>query len=262
MGSLTPAPAAPANRASRSGAAIHVVGAACWVATILWAVRMDMGLWGMPGTMGMSFPSFVGMWALMMAAMMLSAMAPLALLYERTITDHRARGQRCDPVMVRRDEGVAHVLARQVGVQNQPLGLQHRHVLHRVHCDVDAAAQQRLLDLADGLGLTAYAVLGAAKALSYGIPPIPAVLMGVVTGTVGGIIRDVIAGRPSILMRPELYVTAAALSAALAVIGEILDLPRVPVWISASVAGYALRAAAIQWQLALPAYRDRDSERA
>ncbi len=90
MGSLTPAPAAPANRASRSGAAIHVVGAACWVATILWAVRMDMGLWGMPGTMGMSFPSFVGMWALMMAAMMLSAMAPLALLYERTITDHRA----------------------------------------------------------------------------------------------------------------------------------------------------------------------------
>lgn len=118
----------------------------------------------------------------------------------------------------------------------------------------------RLLDLADGLGLTAYAVLGAAKALSYGIPPIPAVLMGVVTGTVGGIIRDVIAGRPSILMRPELYVTAAALSAALAVIGEILDLPRVPVWIFASVAGYALRAAAIQWQLALPAYRDRDND--
>ena len=50
-----------------------------------------------------------------------------------------------------------------------------------------------------------------------------------------------------------------SLSAALAVIGEILDLPRVPVWISASVAGYALRAAAIQWQLALPAYHDRDS---
>ena len=118
----------------------------------------------------------------------------------------------------------------------------------------------RLLDLAVGLGLTAYAVRGAAKALSYGIPPIPAGLMGVVTGTGGGIIRDVIAGRPSILMRPELYVTAAALSAALAVIGEILDLPRVPVWIFASVAGYALRAAAIQWQLALPAYRDRDND--
>ena len=52
----------------------------------------------------------------------------------------------------------------------------------------------KLLDFADGLGLTAYAVIGAAKALSYGVPPIPAILMGVVTGTVGGIIRDMIAG--------------------------------------------------------------------
>lgn len=115
----------------------------------------------------------------------------------------------------------------------------------------------RLLDLADGLGLTAYAVLGAAKALSYGVPPVPAVLMGVVTGTVGGIIRDVIAGRPSIIMRPELYVTAAALSATLGVIGELIALPRALVWVVATAAGYALRAAAIQWQLALPAYRER-----
>ncbi|HAN89816.1 MAG TPA: hypothetical protein DCQ48_10835, partial [Erythrobacter sp.] len=53
---------------------------------------------------------------------------------------------------------------------------------------------------------------GAAKALEYGIPPVTAALMGVITGCVGGIIRDVVAGRPSILMRPELYVTAAALS--------------------------------------------------
>lgn len=114
----------------------------------------------------------------------------------------------------------------------------------------------KLLDLADGLGLTAYAVIGSAKALSYGVPPIPAILMGVVTGTVGGIIRDVIAGRPSILMRPELYVTAAALSATLAVIGETVTLPRSWVWGIATAAGYALRAAAIKWNLALPQYRD------
>ena len=114
----------------------------------------------------------------------------------------------------------------------------------------------KLLDFADGLGLTAYAVIGAAKALSYGIPPIPAILMGVVTGTVGGIIRDMIAGRPSIIMRPELYVTAAALSATLAVVGEVIAIPRGFVWVIAVTAGYALRAAAIHWQLALPAYRD------
>ena len=91
----------------------------------------------------------------------------------------------------------------------------------------------KLLDYADGLGLTAYAVLGSAKALSYGLPPVPAMMMGVVTGTVGGVIRDVIAGRPSIIMRPELYVTAAALSASLCVAGTWMDLPREPVWIIA-----------------------------
>ena len=114
----------------------------------------------------------------------------------------------------------------------------------------------KLLDYADALGLTAYAVLGAAKALSYGVPPVPAVLMGVVTGCVGGIIRDVIAGRPSIIMRPELYVTAAALSASLCVIGTVMGLPSGMVWIAAALAGFVLRAAAIAWQLALPVYRD------
>ncbi len=59
-----------------------------------------------------------------------------------------------------------------------------------------------------------------AKALFYGVEPVPAMLMGVITGCVGGIIRDVLAGRPSILMRPELYVTAAALAATLCAAGH------------------------------------------
>ena len=42
------------------------------------------------------------------------------------------------------------------------------------------------------------------KALALGVAPVPAMLMGIITGCAGGIIRDVIAGRPSILMRPEL----------------------------------------------------------
>ena len=112
----------------------------------------------------------------------------------------------------------------------------------------------KLLDYADGLGLTAYAVLGSAKALSYGVPPVPAFVMGVVTGCVGGIIRDVVAGRPSIIMRPELYVTAAALSAALCVATDMLGLVRWAGWVGAALAGFMLRAAAIRWQLALPAY--------
>lgn len=115
--------------------------------------------------------------------------------------------------------------------------------------------QGGLLDYADALGLTAYAVLGSAKALSYGIPPVPAFVMGVVTGCVGGIVRDVIAGEPSIIMRPELYVTAAALAAALCVAATLVGFPREPAWIGATLAGFALRAGAIRWRLALPAYR-------
>lgn len=114
----------------------------------------------------------------------------------------------------------------------------------------------KLLDYADGAGLTAYAVLGSAKALSYGVPPVPAALMGVITGCVGGIIRDVVAGRPSIIMRPELYVTAAAVSAALTAGGMALGIANPLVWGAAILSGFAVRSAAIRWQIALPSYHE------
>jgi uncharacterized membrane protein YeiH len=113
------------------------------------------------------------------------------------------------------------------------------------------------LDWFDAIGLAAYAVYGAAKAIGYGVPPLSAALMGVVTACVGGIIRDVLAQEPSILLRPELYVTAAALAAASYV---ALSLAGLPLFLAAGIAaaaGFALRAAAIRWRLALPAYRAR-----
>jgi uncharacterized membrane protein YeiH len=112
----------------------------------------------------------------------------------------------------------------------------------------------RLLEWADAAGLAAYAVLGTAKALGYGLPPVPAVLMGVITGCVGGIIRDVLAGVPSILLRPELYVTAAALSAALCAAARFSGVPDVVGWSIAIAAGFVLRGAALMRGLALPGY--------
>ncbi|BDI61463.1 trimeric intracellular cation channel family protein [Qipengyuania nanhaisediminis] len=116
----------------------------------------------------------------------------------------------------------------------------------------------KLLDYADAVGLAAYAVLGSAKAIAYGIPPVPAALMGIITGCVGGVIRDVVAGRPSIIMQPELYVTAAALGASLTVVGmqlsALLGVPDAYVWGTGFVAGFALRAAAIRFELGLPSY--------
>lgn len=112
----------------------------------------------------------------------------------------------------------------------------------------------RMLDWADAAGLAVYAVLGTAKALFYGVETVPAIMMGVITGCVGGIIRDVLAGTPSILMRPELYVTAAALAAALCALGTLVGLPPVVVWSVSALAGFGLRGAALQWNIELPAY--------
>ena len=112
----------------------------------------------------------------------------------------------------------------------------------------------KLLEWADAAGLAAYTVLGTAKALAFELPLVPAMLMGVITGCVGGIIRDVLAGRPSIIMRPEIYVTAAALSAGLCALGQTLGGPRELVWPLAALAGFGLRGMAIAKGLSLPAY--------
>jgi uncharacterized membrane protein YeiH len=105
----------------------------------------------------------------------------------------------------------------------------------------------------DALGLAAYATYGSAKALGYGVAPVPAFAMGVMTACVGGIIRDVLAGEPSILMRPELYVTAAALSSGLFVGLTFLGLAFAPAALIAAVAGFTLRGAAIARGWSLPA---------
>ena len=78
--------------------------------------------------------------------------------------------------------------------------------------------------------------------------------MGVMTACVGGIIRDVLAGEPSILMRPELYVTAAALASGLFVILAIAGAPPALAALVAGLMGFALRGAAIARGLSLPAY--------
>jgi uncharacterized membrane protein YeiH len=122
------------------------------------------------------------------------------------------------------------------------------------------ATSRRLAGLAlpwfDAAGLAAYATYGAAKALAFGVAPVPAFAMGVLTACAGGIIRDVLAGEPSILMRPELYVTAAALSAGLFVSLVLVGLSGWIAVLIAAVAGFALRGIAISRGWSLPAYRD------
>ena len=86
--------------------------------------------------------------------------------------------------------------------------------------------------------------------------PVPAFAMGVLTACAGGIIRDVLAGEASILMRPELYVTAAALAAGLFVGLSLVGFPVPVAALIGAAAGFALRGLAIRRGWSLPAYRD------
>ncbi len=107
----------------------------------------------------------------------------------------------------------------------------------------------------DAAGLAAYAAYGSAKALAFGVAPVPAFAMGVLTACFGGILRDTLAGEPSILLRHEIYITAAALAAGLFV---ALNLLGVGMWVAAViaiVAGFALRGLAIARGWSLPAYK-------
>ncbi len=108
----------------------------------------------------------------------------------------------------------------------------------------------------DAVGLAAYAVMGAAKAAAYGVPAVAQVAMGVLTASFGGIVRDLLADEPSILLRREIYVSAAALGAGVYVIAMGLG-AALPVAAGAGViAGFGLRAAALGFDLVLPGYRE------
>jgi uncharacterized membrane protein YeiH len=113
--------------------------------------------------------------------------------------------------------------------------------------------EQTLLWL-DAVGLCVYACVGAAKALSLGVDPVICVVMGALTATFGGILRDVLAGEPSILLRRELYISAAIVSASVFIGLRTLNVNWT--WASgiAVALGFVVRAGAIRWKWHLPAF--------
>lgn len=78
----------------------------------------------------------------------------------------------------------------------------------------------RLLLWLDAIGLAAFAAMGAAKGLAITGSPVVAIITGMLTATFGGILRDIIAGEPSVLLRPEIYITAAGTGAAAYVLAD------------------------------------------
>ena len=114
--------------------------------------------------------------------------------------------------------------------------------------------RRSILTWLDAIGMAAYAVVGALKAGSLGVPPFSAVVMGVLTATFGGVIRDVLAHEPSVLLQRELYVTPALAGAATFVVLELAGAPTVPAGIAGFVVALCIRAGAILWKWSLPGF--------
>jgi uncharacterized membrane protein YeiH len=79
--------------------------------------------------------------------------------------------------------------------------------------------------LFDAAGLALFAVSGAHKALSYGLNPVMATLLGMLTGIGGGMARDVLLAEIPTVLRADLYAVAALAGATIVVIASILQLP-------------------------------------
>lgn len=122
-----------------------------------------------------------------------------------------------------------------------------------------ALARMRALLWLDAAGLAAYCVIGAAKALAYGAAPVVAIVMGVLTACFGGVIRDVLAGEPSILLRREVYATAALGGASVFAAAHAAQLPE-PVALGLGVlTAFLIRAGALVFGWTLPGFRDRNA---
>jgi uncharacterized membrane protein YeiH len=108
-----------------------------------------------------------------------------------------------------------------------------------------------LVLLFDAAGLGLFAVSGTQKALGYGLNPVMASLLGMLTGIGGGMIRDVLVAEIPNVLRADLYAVAALAGAVVVVIGHQLDIAPSMAAVLGAVICFCLRLFAIRrgWQL-------------
>lgn len=118
-------------------------------------------------------------------------------------------------------------------------------------------SRYRLLLYLDALGMALVTVAGAAKGVDAGAGALVALVMGVITASFGGILRDLLGQEPSILLRKEVYVSASVAGAALFLAAETAGAGRELAMGLGIASAAGLRAAAIWGNWALPVYRPR-----
>lgn len=114
--------------------------------------------------------------------------------------------------------------------------------------------------VADAFGLAVFTVIGTEVALQHAVPHSTAVIMGVMTGVAGGVMRDVICNEIPLIFQKEIYATACILGSLVFIVLRELDTPH---WLDTGIAMLVVlltRLAAIRWHLSLPRFHllDRD----
>ena len=122
------------------------------------------------------------------------------------------------------------------------------------HSDIDRLRNPVLVF--DAAGLALFAVAGAQKALTFGLNPVMAALLGMVTGVGGGMMRDILLARIPTVLRADLYAVAALAGAAVVVIGDALHIAPIASAIVGALLCFGLRLMAMRrgWRLPFARY--------
>jgi uncharacterized membrane protein YeiH len=120
----------------------------------------------------------------------------------------------------------------------------------------DLARIERYITWFDAMGLGLFCVLGTVKALVFGLDPVPAALMGVLTGVGGGVLRDLLADRMPIVLREDVYAIPAFAGSLVVVAAWQLGLFREWLLIPAAALCIVLRFLAIHHRWRVPRATD------
>jgi uncharacterized membrane protein YeiH len=116
----------------------------------------------------------------------------------------------------------------------------------------EIALRRNPILLFDAAGLALFAVSGAHKALLYGLNPVMATLLGMLTGIGGGMARDILLAEIPTVLRADLYAVAALAGAAIVVVANVLQLPPGPAMLVGAALCFGLRVVAIKRHWHLP----------
>lgn len=123
--------------------------------------------------------------------------------------------------------------------------------------DADIERLRNPVQWFDAAGLALFAVVGANKALEFGLAPVSAVLLGMLSGIGGGVARDVLVAQVPVILRAEFYAVAALFGAAAVVAGSLLGFPPAPSMVAGALLCFGLRFFAIRRGWRLPVARQR-----